>query len=67
MLNLCQKDSNVKKIAKSFKNRSCSTKKRFRSHEEAKQSKSTIRNNRDVKLRVYECELCKGYHLTKGV
>jgi len=46
---------------------SCRKKKRYPSQHEAKVAASCCRNRRGVKLRVYPCEICGGWHLTKHV
>ena len=42
----------------------CKRKKRFRDMKEATRISSLIRNTSGQKLRIYECDFCKGFHLT---
>lgn len=45
--------------------RSCSTKTRYRDHTQAIRSSHNYNRARDAQLRAYECDFCKGWHLTK--
>lgn len=47
------------------KTKSCSDKKRFRDLQEAKGSMIVLRRQEGVRMRIYECEYCKGFHLSK--
>lgn len=46
---------------------SCGKKKRYHSEHDATVAASCCRNVRGVKLRVYPCEICGGWHLTKRI
>lgn len=48
-----------------FAMRSCSTKTRYRDHTQAIRSSHNYNRARDAQLRAYECDFCKGWHLTK--
>ena len=43
----------------------CKVKRRFRSIQEAKHAIRRIWHGKGNELYFYECELCKGFHLTK--
>lgn len=42
----------------------CSSKRRFKDRVGAKKSVRKIRNYDGTRMRIYECDFCKGYHLT---
>ncbi len=44
----------------------CSGKVRYRDEKEAKHAKRKYEALRSVPLRIYECALCAGYHLTRA-
>lgn len=44
---------------------SCEKKTRYRSQDEAKRVADKVKHLRGTNLRIYYCEHCRGYHLTK--
>lgn len=44
--------------------RMCASKKRFKSIDQVKRSRSNIRKNSGTNLRYYKCKWCQGWHLT---
>ena len=44
--------------------RSCKSKKRFRHRQDAARARTGCERRRGWRLRIYECSLCKGFHLT---
>lgn len=43
---------------------SCGRKRRYRDHWEAQRAQRKAEAERGQPLRIYDCHLCKGYHLT---
>jgi hypothetical protein len=48
-----------------FRLTSCFLKRKYPTHTKANQVKKDQERNGSVELRVYHCEICDGYHLTK--
>ncbi len=55
---------NRENLHRRFRHRSCVTKVRYRDRAEAVLALQKAKRRRGTPLRIYECELCLGYHLT---
>jgi len=57
--------THAEREARRVRKRMCTSKKRYRDHNEAISSGQTATARRGTTLRVYECPWCDGFHLTK--